>query len=119
MTAFNPALVEEAFEDDVEGTADFIRSVIGRVRDNCERVRSSARSRDAAAVQSAAHAAKGSAGHLGGADVAQVAGRIELSAKDGTIEPPEVIDELERLIASLEETAEAYISSRAAKRESS
>ena len=39
MTAFNPALVEEAFEDDVEGTAEFLRSVIGRLRENCERVR--------------------------------------------------------------------------------
>ena len=119
MTAFNPALVEEAFEDDVEGTTDFIRSVIGRVRENCERIRSSARDGNAAAVQAAAHAAKGSAGHLGGADVETVAAKIELSAKEGTIEPSDVFDELERRIASLEATAEAYITSRAAQRESS
>jgi HPt (histidine-containing phosphotransfer) domain-containing protein len=119
MTAFNPALVEEAFEDDVEGTADFLRSVIGRVRENCQKVRIAAKIRNAAAVQAAAHAAKGSAGHLGGTDVENVAAKIELSAKDGTIEPPEVIDELEHRINSLEEAAEAYISSRAAKRESS
>jgi HPt (histidine-containing phosphotransfer) domain-containing protein len=119
MTAFNPALVEEAFEDDVEGTADFIRSVIGRVRDNCEKVRSASQIHDAAGVQSAAHAAKGSAGHLGGTDVEKVAAKIELSAKEGTIEPLEVIDELERRINSLEEAAEVYISSRAAKREPS
>ncbi|HEY1727582.1 MAG TPA: Hpt domain-containing protein [Candidatus Baltobacteraceae bacterium] len=119
MTAFNPALVEEAFEDDVEGTADFIRSVIGRVRENCERIRSSARAGDAAAVHAAAHAAKGSAGHLGGADVEKIAARIELSAKEGTIETSEVVDELEREIGSLEATAEAYITSRAAKPASS
>jgi HPt (histidine-containing phosphotransfer) domain-containing protein len=115
MTAFNPALIEEAFEDDVEGTAEFVRSVLGRLRENCERARSSAKSGDAEAVRSAAHAAKGSAGHLGGADVEKVAAKIELSAKEGKIEPPAVIDELERLITSLEATAEAYISSRAAK----
>jgi len=119
MTAFNPALVEEAFEDDVEGTADFIRSVIGRIRENYDRIRSAAQRRDATAVRAAAHAARGSAGHLGGSDVEKIAAKIELSAKDGTIEPLEVADELERLINSLEETAEAYISSRAAKRESS
>ncbi|HTX02440.1 MAG TPA: Hpt domain-containing protein [Candidatus Acidoferrales bacterium] len=119
MTAFNPALVEEAFEDDVEGAAEFLRSVIGRLRENAGRVRSSAQSGDATTVQAAAHAAKGSAGHLGGADVEKVAAKIELSAKDGSIEPPQVIDELDRLITSLEASAEAYISSRAAKRESS
>jgi HPt (histidine-containing phosphotransfer) domain-containing protein len=119
MTAFNPALIEEAFEDDVQGTAEFLRSVIGRLRENCGLVRSSAQAGDAATLNSAAHAAKGSAGHLGGADVEKVAAKIELSAKAGTIEPPEVIDELERLITSLEATAEAYIKSRAAKRGSS
>ncbi|MGA3039008.1 MAG: Hpt domain-containing protein [Vulcanimicrobiaceae bacterium] len=119
MTAFNPALVEEAFEDDVQGTAEFLRSVIGRLRENCELVRSSAQKGDAEAVNAAAHAAKGSAGHLGGADVEKVAAKIELSAKEGTIEPPDVIDELARLITSLEGSAEAYITSRAAKPESS
>ncbi len=82
MTAFNPSLVEEAFEDDVEGSADFLRSVIEpHTRENCERVRSSAQSGDAAAVHAAAHAAKGSAGHLGGSGVEKVAAKIELSAK--------------------------------------
>ncbi len=119
MTAFNPALVEEAFEDDVEASADFLRSVMSRIFENCERIRSSAQSGDTAAVRSAAHAAKGSAGHLGGSDFEKVAAKIELSAKEGRIEPPEVVDELERLAKSLEATAEAYISSRVAKRESS
>lgn len=119
MTAFNPALVEEAFEDDVEGAAEFVRSVIGRLFENCERVKVAAQNRDATAVRAAAHAAKGSAGHLGGAEVEKVAAQIELSAKDGTIEPAEVIADLERLVKSLEVTAEAYISSRAAKPESS
>ncbi len=119
MTAFNPSLVEEAFEDDVEGSADFLRSVMSRIFQNCERVRSSAQSGDAAAVHAAAHAAKGSAGHLGGSGVEKVAAKIELSAKGGKIEPPDVIDELERQAKLLEAAAEAYISSRAAKPESS
>jgi|GEM_PF-2668317 HPt (histidine-containing phosphotransfer) domain-containing protein len=119
MTAFNPALVEEAFEDDVEGTAEFLRSVISRLFDNCEKVRTAAAGSDAAAVRAAAHAAKGSAGHLGGADVEKIAAQIELAAKEGKIESTDVIAQLEALTKSLEATAEAYISSRAAKRGSS
>jgi HPt (histidine-containing phosphotransfer) domain-containing protein len=119
MTAFNPTLVEEAFEDDVEGTANFLRSVMSRVFENCERVRASAQSGDAEAVRSAAHAAKGSAGHLGGSDVEKVAAKIELSAKEGRIEPTDVLDEFERQAKLLEAAAETYINSRAAKRESS
>lgn len=119
MTAFNPALVEEAFEDDVEGTAEFLRSVIARLFENCERVRIAAAGGDATAVRAAAHAAKGSAGHLGGADVEKIAAQIELAAKEGKIESSGVIAQLETLTKSLEATAEAYISSRAAKREPS
>jgi HPt (histidine-containing phosphotransfer) domain-containing protein len=119
MTPFNPALVEEAFEDDVEGTADFLRSVVGRLFENCERVKVAAESGDAAAVRAAAHAAKGSAGHLGGADVEKVAAQIELAAKEGKIESEALIADLKRLIKELQGAAETYISSRAAKRESS
>jgi hypothetical protein len=56
---------------------------------------------------------------LGGADVEKIAAQIELAAKDGKIESSGVIAQLETLTKSLEATAEAYISSRAAKREPS
>ena len=119
MSSFDPALVEEAFEDDVEGLAAFLRSVLSRLVENCERVQSLATSGDVDGVRAAAHAAKGSAGHLGGKDVEALASRIELAARDGKIEDAAVIAEFPRRVQALQEMVERYIRGREAQRGSS
>ena len=119
MSSFDPALAEEAFEDDVEGLAAFLRSVLVRLVENCERVQSLASSGDTDGVRAAAHAAKGSAGHLGGKEVEEIASRIELAARDGTIEDATVIAEFPRRVSALQETVERYIREREEQRGSS
>lgn len=119
MSSFDPALAEEAFEDDVEGLSAFLRSVLSRLLENCERVKASAAKGDTVGLRAAAHAAKGSAGHLGGKEVEALASRVELAARDGKVERAEVIAELGRLAGALEETVERYITEREAQRGSS
>lgn len=119
MSSFDPGLAEEAFEDDVDGLAAFLRSVIGRLVENCKRVRKCAADGATADLRAAAHAAKGSAGHLGGKEVESLAGRIELAARDGKVEDAEVIAALARGVEALGERVESYIKDREARRESS
>ncbi|MBV8602517.1 MAG: Hpt domain-containing protein, partial [Candidatus Eremiobacteraeota bacterium] len=87
MTIFNPALACEAFEDDREGLVEFLRSVSATMRSRYDDVRAATESGDASALRSAAHALKGSSGHLGSETVSAIAGRIELEARAGRIEP--------------------------------
>ena len=117
--SFDPSLAEEAFEDDVEGLADFLRSVVTRLFENCEKVQAYAAGGDAPGLRAAAHAAKGSAGHLGGKEAEDIASRIELAAKAGKIEGEDSLAALDEAARKLQERVESYIKKREAQRGSS
>ena len=114
MTAFDPALAEEAFEDDVEGLSAFIRSVLSSLESGVTRVRDAVAAGDPANVRAAAHAVKGSSSHLGAAEVAKHAGIIEDAARDGRVEGIEKIDDLATAVRELQTTVEDYLKRRSA-----
>ena len=102
MNVFDPSLVEEAFGDDREGLLAFLRSVCNSVRTGLEKVRVAQAGGDAVVLRQAAHSLKGSSGHIGGEEVAAIAQRVELAARDGRIEPAATIDDLAAAVAHLE-----------------
>ena len=112
MSDFDPALAEEAFEDDVEGLVAFLRSVLESMQSGIGKVRAAASNGDAPALRAAAHAVKGSSGHLGADAVGSIASRIELAAREGRIEGHAALDALEREIASLDASVAAYLERR-------
>ena len=108
MTIFNPALACEAFEDDREGLVEFLRSVCGTMRSRYDQVRAAAEAGDAPALRAAAHALKGSSGHLGGSEVEELAGFVELEARDGRIAGNAALEGLGKAVATLEAAVENY-----------
>jgi HPt (histidine-containing phosphotransfer) domain-containing protein len=60
-------------------------------------LRSAAGAGDSLGLQAAAHTLKGSASTLGFGDVAERARTIELRARDGTLNPSDAREEMERL----------------------
>lgn len=114
MTTFDPALAEEAFEDDAEGLAAFLRSVLSSLESGVERVREAAAQNDAPKVRAAAHSVKGSSGHLGADAVGVVAAKIENAAREGRIESLQTVDELEKAIEILKRAVEDYVARRSA-----
>jgi HPt (histidine-containing phosphotransfer) domain-containing protein len=110
MTAFDPALVEEAFEDDVEGLSAFIRSVLSSLNSGVQRVGDAIAARDAPAI-----AVKGSSSHLGATDVGKRAALIEDAAREGRVESTEAVEALARAVSALEATVEDYLKSRSSR----
>ena len=108
MTIFNPALACEAFEDDREGLVEFLRSVSATMRSRYDDVRAATESGDASALRSAAHALKGSSGHLGGDEVGELAGAVELEAREGRIAREVALGSLGTAVAALEAAVESY-----------
>ncbi len=115
MTAFDPGLVEEAFEDDLQGLSAFVRSVLSSLQSGVQRVRDAIAARDAPAIRAAAHAVKGSSSHLGAADVGRHAAVIEDAAREGRVESSETVEALARAIGALEAIVEDYLKSRASR----
>jgi HPt (histidine-containing phosphotransfer) domain-containing protein len=114
VTAFDPALAEEAIEDDVEGLASFIHSVLSSLEAGVNRVRDAIATGDAGTVRAAAHAVKGSSSHLGASEVGKHAGTIEDAAREGRIERQETVDALAQAVAALQRTVEDYLKRRSA-----
>jgi len=114
VTAFDPALAEEAFEDDLEGLSAFLRSVLDSMESGLERVRVAAASSDAPALRAAAHALKGSSGHLGADEVGEIAARIEIAAREGRIEDSATIDALASAVVKTKSAVEDYVRRRSA-----
>lgn len=114
MSAFNPALAEEAFEDDIEGLSAFVQSVLSSLESGVTRVRDAVSTGDLSKVRAAAHAVKGSSSHLGASEVAQHAGIIEDAAREGRVEPMETVDALAGAVSALHATVENYLNGRAA-----
>ncbi|MGH7328216.1 MAG: Hpt domain-containing protein [Vulcanimicrobiaceae bacterium] len=114
MTAFDPALAEEAFEDDLEGLAAFVQSVISSLESGVTRVRDAISTGDATTVRAAAHAVKGSSSHLGATEVSKQAAIIEDAAREGRVERMETVDELARAIRALRTTVDDYLKRRSA-----
>lgn len=112
MTTFDPALGEEAFEDDLEGLSAFFQSVLESMAAKAQRVREAASKSDAPALRAAAHAVKGSSGHLGADEVGELATKIENAAREGRIETADVVDSLDRAIAKLQTAVESYLKGR-------
>ena len=108
MTTFDPTTIEEAFGDDREGLTDFVRSVGSSIRSGYGRVRDAMARGDVQEVRQAAHALKGSCGHIGGAEVAAIAERFEARARAGGLEDEAVLEELAAAIGRLEAAIEAY-----------
>lgn len=118
MTTFDPTTIEEAFGDDREGLTGFVRSVGSSIRNGYERVQDAAARGDVEEVRQAAHALKGSCGHIGGAEVATIAERFETRARAGAIESAAALEELAAAIGRLEAAIEAYAVSGAPPRSS-
>ena len=114
MTTFDAALAEEAFEDDLEGLAAFLRSVLASLESGVQRVREAASKGDAPTLRAAAHAVKGSSGHLGADEVGEVAAKIENAAREGHIESAQSIEALEGAVATLQKAVEDYLVRRSA-----
>ena len=113
MTTFDAGLAEEAFEDDLEGLGAFLRSVLSSLESGVGRVREAASKSDAPALRAAAHAVKGSSGHLGADEVGEVAAKIENAAREGRIESAQSIEALERAVVTLQRAVEDYLVGRA------
>lgn len=114
MTAFDPALAEEAFEDDIEGLSAFIRSVLSSLESGVTRIRDAVAGGDPANVRAAAHAVKGSSSHLGASEVGKQAAIIEDAARDGRVESMQAVDALALAVRKLETTVEDYLTRRSA-----
>lgn len=112
MTVFDPALVEEAFEDDVEGLSAFVQSVLSSLESGVTRVRNAMSTGDTVNIRAAAHAVKGSSSHLGASDVAKHAATIEDAARDGRVERTEAVENLAGAVAALRTTVEIYLKGR-------
>lgn len=114
MTAFDPALAEEAFEDDVEGLSAFLHSVLSSLESGVTRVRDAMSKGDTANVRAAAHAVKGSSSHLGASEVGKRAAIIEDAARDGHLESMETVDALARAVVALQANVDDYLKRRSA-----
>jgi HPt (histidine-containing phosphotransfer) domain-containing protein len=112
VTVFDPALVEDAFEDDLQGLSAFVRSVLSSLQSGVQRVRDAIEARDAPAIRAAAHAVKGSSSHLGAAEVGRHAALIEDAAREGRVQNTKTVDALARAVGALEAIVEDYLKSR-------
>ena len=109
MSVFDAAIVEEAFGDDHPSLGAFLRSVRASLGAHCERVREAIHAGDADAVRKAAHALRGSSGHVGGSRLAKIAERFEMLARDGSIAPKAELEDLDRELGELQRAIDAYV----------